>query len=258
MPFGHSSVTYDVCLPNRNIILRTNDNPAVFKGTARNLEILSRLGLPVSHVITTDLSKSRYPFAYMILEKIPGRDLRYELSSMTAAQMTRLARHIVAFQRKVATLPQGTGFGYVPIGETGRFSSWWELVQHETLKNTVGQSSEMDRWLERVQRLAREKFSGYFEQIRPTCFLDDVTIKNVMVLSGELQGLVDFDCVCYGDPLFMVALTAAGIVSDIGTRELFYVEALCEHLELKLEQRQVVALYAALFSLDFIRRMAAH
>ena len=43
---------------------------------------------------------------------------------------------------------------------------------------------------------------------------------------GELQGMVDFDVVCYGDPLYMVGLTATAIVIDVGTRELFYVEEL--------------------------------
>jgi hypothetical protein len=47
----------------------------------------------------------------MLLEKIPGRDLRYELPTMSAAQMTHLAEQIVGFQRVVATLPPGNGFG---------------------------------------------------------------------------------------------------------------------------------------------------
>jgi len=34
------------------------------------------------------------------------------------------------------------------------------------------------------------------------CFLDDLTTKNVIVQDGVLQGVVDFDHVCYGDPLF--------------------------------------------------------
>lgn len=44
--------------------------------------------------------------------------------------------------------------------------------------------------------------------------------------NGELQGQVDFDCGCCGDPLSWLALTAVGIVSDLGTRELFEVEEL--------------------------------
>ena len=52
--------------------------------------------------------------------------------------------------------------------------------------------------------------------MEPICFLDDLTIKNVIVAEGKLQGIVDFDWVCYGDPLYMIALTQTAVVSDIG------------------------------------------
>jgi len=90
--------------------------------------------------------------------------------------------------------------------------------------------------------------------VPPTCFLDDITVKNVIVRSGELQGLVDFDCVCYGDPLLWLALTATGVVSDVGTRELFYIEELKRLWKVLPEQEPVLALYAAIFALDFLRR----
>src|SRR5258708_2137255 len=192
MPFGHNSLTYEVTLPDRSIIVRMNAQAEVFKGTAHNLKVLSELGLPVAHIISSDVSKTRYPFAYMILDKIPGRDLRYEMPDMTTAQMTRLATQILSFQRKVATLAPGTAFGYATIGEPGRFSTWWELVQHETLDRQTGSDATLNGWKDQLRQLAREKFMPYFEQVTPKCFLDDVTIKNVIVLNGELQGLVDF------------------------------------------------------------------
>ena len=42
--------------------------------------------------------------------------------------------------------------------------------------------------------------------------LDDITTKNVIVSAGELQGFVDFDNVCYGDPLYMLGLTMVAIL----------------------------------------------
>ena len=122
--FGHNSVTYDVALSGRNVILRTNSDPQVFATTERNLAVLAGLGLPVPTVISSDLTKTHYPFAWMLLDKIPGHDLRYELAAMTSAQMTRLAEQIVDFQRRVTRLPQGSGYGYVGIGEAGPYASW--------------------------------------------------------------------------------------------------------------------------------------
>jgi hypothetical protein len=88
------------------------------------------------------------------------------------------------------------------------------------------------------------------------------TNERAEVFAGTAQpdapgGSVDFDVVCYGDSLYMVGLTATAIVSDVGTRELFYVEELCRCWSLTDVQRRVVAFYAASFALDFVRRFHA-
>jgi aminoglycoside phosphotransferase (APT) family kinase protein len=256
MTFGHSSVVYDVALPARQVIVRLNERAAVFAGTARNLAILARLGLPMPRLLAADLTAARWPVAYLILEKIPGRDLRYELTTMSPAQLARIAEQIVSFQRRVATLPPGAGFGWAPIGERGAFSSWWELIQRDLGKAAPTDDAVVAEWAARVAGLAR-RLAPYLARVPPTCFLDDVTTKNVIVRDGELRGLVDFDVVCYGDPLFTIGLTAAAIVSDVGTRELFYVEELCRCWGLTAEQRRAVALYSALHALDFLQRAKA-
>jgi aminoglycoside phosphotransferase (APT) family kinase protein len=255
MAFGHNSVTFDVALPGRSVIVRTNARAIVFAHTERNLAILGDLGLPVPRVLASDYSKVRYPCAYMILPKLPGRDLRYELPAMSAAQMTRVAEQIVGYQRLVATLPLGNAFGWEAIGETARFSSWWDLIQAE-LADRIERASA-GPLADLVARLGRAiaRYEPALRAVPPTCFLDDVTIKNVIVEQGELCGLIDFDVVCYGDPLFQIALTATGIVSDVGHEALFYVEELCRLWPLTGEQRRLVWLYAAIFGLEFVQRM---
>ena len=70
---------------------------------------------------------------------------------MTHAQMTRVAEHIVSFQQKVATLPTGKGFGYVPIGDPGTFSSWIEHLQFE-MSNSTNDTYDriLSRWNKRL------------------------------------------------------------------------------------------------------------
>ena len=187
-----------------------------------------------------------------MLEKIPGRDLRYELSTMTSAQKQRLAEQIVGYQRDVATLPPGVGFGYVPIGEAAPFATWQDLVLSETGKDLPADPEPHSAsWRDRVFALT-ERFTPYLEQVSPTCFLDDLTTKNVIIQDGELQGLIDFDTVCYGDPLWTLGLTAAAIVLDVGPEHLDYVDELCRAYRLDDIKRSVVSLYAALFALTFL------
>ncbi|MCW3096964.1 MAG: aminoglycoside phosphotransferase [Chthonomonadaceae bacterium] len=254
--FGHNSVTYEVLLPERSVIVRMNREPRVFATTANNLAVLAGSGLPTPTVLAVDTTLRRVPFAYMILEKIPGRDLRYELGTMRLEQMTRLAEQIVGFQRQVGQLPQGQGYGYVGIGETGPYASWWDVPDHRIDERDVTGDDRMDRLRDHT-RIQKERFEPYLRSVPPTCFLDDITVKNVIVQDGELQGLVDFDCVCYGDPRFWLALTATGIVSDVGTRELFYVEELKRLWGVSPEQEAVLALYSAIFALDFLHRFSA-
>lgn len=106
----------------------------------------------------------------------------------------------------------------------------------------------------RQLRARLEAWTPYLAQIPPTCFLDDVTVKNVIVENGELQGLVDFDVVCYGDPLYMVSLTQTGIASDtMGEQEMFYIEELCRGFGVTEAQRRVIDFYSASHALDFVR-----
>ena len=247
--FGHQSLTFDAALTGRRVIVRTNDDAHAYAKTAHNLATLAGLGLPVPRVLAADLTRSRVPFGWMILDKIPGRDLRDELPAMTEAQMTRLAAQIVGFQRRVMALPAGAGFGYAALGETGPFASLWDLL-HEGEAATAGVTEP--RLAALVQ--ARE---AYFRQARPVCFLDDLTIKNVIVQGGELQGLVDFDFVCYGDPLFWLALTLTVLTVDLGSREQFYGSELCRLMALTEEKRARVALYAAWISLGFVQKFGA-
>lgn len=252
MSFGHTNQVYSVTLSDEQIILRTNDKPGVLEHTADNIAILSSLGLPVPSVIRTDVSMELVPFAYMILEHFPGRDLRYELEGMTHEQMTELAQQIISYQRSVSELPRGTGFGWVPIGEQGPFSSWTQIIDRDISQHIDHIIDDVTpETIVQLQQM-KQRYSPYFDQVEPICFLDDLTIKNVIVAEGKLQGVVDFDWVCYGDPLYMIALTQTAVVSDIGEQGMPYVEALCRHWGVKQEQRALIDFYSVIHALQFI------
>lgn len=254
MTLTHSgNMVYDVTLPDRHIIarLRGNDKDTLSK-TAHNIRALAGLGLPVPQVLAVDTSLTRYPFRYILLEKIPGRDLLYELGEMTPHQMTRLAEQIVAAQHVVGTLPQGSGFGWGHVGEGGPEPTWFDVIRSEAEQSgPLSNGTLLDTFRQRLHQ-QRVRFQPYFRNVNPVCFLEDLTTKNVLLQHGELQGLIDFDCVCFGDPLWMIGLAAGCIVNDIGRRELFYIEELCRCWRLNEEQQGVVAYYAAQRATEFL------
>lgn len=253
MTVGRINVVYSVRLQDREVVVRMNENPFVMKGTSQNISILAQLGIPVPRVIMEDLTRERHPFHYMILEKIPGRDLGQEIGDMTREQMAQLAQTIVYYQKLVAKLPLGSGYGWVPIGDKGEVPSWSDLIRNDFnngLSNVqkVLSSVEIDRIIQGLDSLM-----PYLDRIQPVCFLDDVTTKNVIMLNGELQGIVDLDCVCYGDPLYMISLTQTAICADdMDESYLYYIDELCRAWDLTVDQRRIVDFYSLIFAMNFL------
>lgn len=252
MTLTHSGNTiYEVTLPSRQVIVRLRGNDEdTFAQTTHNIAALAQLGLPVPRVLAADTSKIKYPFAYVILEKIPGRDLLYELTGMTLDQITRLAEQIVGIQRIVGTLPMGTGFGWGHIGGGGGESVWFDVLSDDAVPPSSDGTILGDLRL-RLHR-QRVRLQPYFRRVQPLCFLEDLTTKNVILEAGEFRGIIDLDCVCFGDPVWMIGLAAGCVLNDIGTRELVYIEELCRLWELTDEQRQAVRYYSVQRALEFL------
>lgn len=156
-------------------------------------------------------------------------------------------------QRSTATLPEGKGFGFVlDYQQEFPHSSWTGVVRASLARSRdrIAQAGLADaRQVDRVEaQLGR--FVPYFETLCPRAFLDDTTTKNVIVHRGALSGIVDVDTVCFGDPLFTVALTRMALLNSGYDQE--YIRFWCELLELTPEQSHVLQFYTALFCVDFM------
>jgi aminoglycoside phosphotransferase (APT) family kinase protein len=253
MSFGHSSSeVYDVVLPQRQVMVKINYDPKALEGIQKNIATLAKLGLPVSKVLHADISRTQFPVAYVLLEKIPGKDLRYELETMSKAQMTTLAEQIVTFQRRVMSLSQGRGFGWVPVGEVAPFASWTDIVQRDLVRGREALERLGQRQLYQQIEMLTRTFNDYFLEIRPVCFLDDITTKNVIVEKGQLSGLVDFDVVCYGDPLFWLALTQTAVIADVGASGQLYIDELIRCWNASPIEKHVIQFYTLLHAMGFV------
>lgn len=58
--------------------------------------------------------------------------------------------------------------------------------------------------------------------------------------------------VCYGDPLFWLALTRTGILSDVSEKGLFYLEELEHFWGVSNFERIIIEFYSLLHTLNFI------
>jgi hypothetical protein len=75
----------------------------------------------------------------------------------------------------------------------------------------------------------------------------------VIVHDGELSGIVDVDWVCFGDPLFTVALTRMALLAR--RYETDYIAFWTEALALSPTQRAALSFYTALFCVDFMSEL---
>lgn len=247
--FGHGSVVHTAWIGDETVIVRANERAEAFVSTLRNIDVLRGLGIPVPKVLFSDLTMTDVPFAYIIAREIPGRDLRFELPTMSQEQQVAVASQIMDYEQRVAALPEGQGYGYVGIGEVGPHQDW-RSVLGETRRPDGPTGLLHDRLAAAMVSIGR-----HLERVPPTCFLDDLTTKNVIVENGILQGVIDFDCVCYGDPLFHLGLAQTAVAFDLPESCLTYVEHLCDAGEVAGDRRRIVDIYSAHCGLDFLTRI---
>lgn len=237
----------------RSLAVRVSPEAQTFSHTRANLDALRGLGLPVQ----TLLAQGAMPAGgdCVVLDWLPGRDLFYVLGSIDTGQSQRIAEAVTAFQHTVAQRLSATGdggFGWAAIGGRAPHARWTEIFgepapaefHHATLART--DATALEQFRARLG-LARASLEDYFDTLRPTCFLDDLTIKNVLVEGGELSGLIDFDSVCYGDPLLVLGSTLAHIETEVGERGRPYAEALLRCWAPQGERRRATGFYASLW-----------
>ncbi len=254
-PTGLSHYVYDVTTNDgRRIVVRMAraDTRHALAGGVFWHERLRAVGVPLPALLYNTLGHDG-AFPVMILERLPGHDLGLAYPHLTPAQKRTLAHEIAAIQARVATLPPAHGFGFArSYDDPTLHASWLDVVLAELERSrqrivSVGavDFSCVDRVSERVDSLA-----PHLRAVEPRAFLDDTTTKNVLVHDGALSGIVDTDYVCFGDPLFTVALTRMALLAH--RHDTDYIDYWCECLRLTLPQRHALDTYTAVFCVGFL------
>lgn len=240
---------------DREVAVRISPHRGSFAYTQHNLSALSALGLSVPTVLASGPTAAGGSF--VILNWIHGRDLQYEFVHLSKRQTTQIAETVSDWQRRVATLPESKGFGWAPIGAQAPLARWTHLFGPPAAAATSPEHVTPLEYLRGRLRAVRRDIEPYFASLRPTCFLDDLTVKNVIVEHGALRGIIDVDFVCYGDPLMSIGTTLAHIAADVGEAGHFYGEELIRCAQPSALARRALFFYSALWMTGFLASAVA-
>jgi Ser/Thr protein kinase RdoA (MazF antagonist) len=259
-PTGACHFVYDVVTESgRNVVARIAwpENRHFLAGAVYWSSLLKPKGLPLPTIIGYDIGAAAAaavsPFPYMILERLAGQELGSVYEQLSVFEKKALAREMTRLQEITGSLPRGSGFGFVDCYESRSFHPTWIDVLYGSLERSrmrIKAAGIMD--VRHVDRVAKklDKYRGYFAQVAPQCFLDDITTRNVIVDDGKLSGIVDVDFVCFGDNLLTTALTQMALISM--RSDLDYIGYWCEAANVTEQQREVLDCYTALFCVDFM------
>lgn len=254
-PAGLQHFVYDVLLESgRGAVVRIAEpeNRPHLRGALHWDAQLRPLGIPLPEVLHADLEMERFAFPFVVLERLPGTDLGEVYDALTVAQRADLAREMVELQGRAARLPEAPGFGYALDSTGWGLAKRWRSVLHGSLRMTR-------RWIESVgvvdpawadRAAERLQAADSLDAVRPRAFLHDITTKNVIIDGTRLSGIVDVDSMCFGDPLWTVALTRMSLLAR--QRPTDYIDAWCEAMEPGSAPRERLDLYTALHGVAFL------
>ncbi len=254
-PVGTSFYVYDIVTDDgRRVVARlaTAETAPTLAGGVYWHARLRGVGVPIPALLHANLSPAS-GFPYMLLERLPGQDLGLVYDQLTREQRHALAAEIVALQRAVATLPHASGYGFAcAYDDAGLRASWLDVVLADLERShariaAVGAVSvgHVERVREQVLAIADD-----LRAIEPVAFLDDTTTKNVLVHEGRLSGVVDTDLVCFGDPLFTLALTRLALLAH--EMDVDYADHWRDLLALSPTRERALAVYVAVFAVGFM------
>lgn len=250
---GYCHFVFDVKTESsKNFVVRIArpENRNLLEGAVFWSKLLRPKKVPLPEIFAADLMAE---FPYLILERLPGKDLWQVYPELSKSEKKALAIEMTELQEIAAALPKAECFGYLEkyTSDSG-CRTWFDVLlkyldrSRGRIKNAGLFDSEI---VNRVEKIARN-YEGYFSKIEPVPFFDDITTKNVIVNKGKLSGIVDVDWMCFGDSIQTIALTQTALLaSDCDTD---YIEFWCDAMKLDAVQRRVLNLYSAMCCVDFM------
>jgi len=244
MTTGICNEVYTAVMPDREVIVRMSPYEKFLLGSHNNIPIFKSLGIKVPEILGEDYGKTIIPYNYQIQSKIEGRDIDQVISTLNDIELKNIAKEISNILNKVKTIPTTDKFGVVWGGE-GEFSDTWTKrmrIWVEESKERGKKTGVMDEKTSTLLKKLYDNNKAYFDTVKPVSYFGDMSSKNVMILDGKFNGLVDLDGYTQGDYLEGISrIKASWYGTSYGK---IYTDALMDAQNLTPAQRKMVAVYA--------------
>lgn len=245
---GVAAYVYTVEISKSKYVIKLSSTKELICGSAYWLDKLQRFNLPIPTINT-----QTKPY-YFIMSFIDGKDLGLIYNDLSNKQKKNIAQDIYKYQNIIQSLPLANGYGFLNSYEdkTNIKNNWREVVEShiQRSENRILQNGIFSiDYVNRVRRFI-PFFNDYFNTIRSLAFFDDTTTKNVLIADGKLAGIIDLDWICFGDRLYVIALTTMSLLSMHADLE--YVEYWKKLEKLSNKQEAVLLFYILVFCIDFM------
>lgn len=256
---GDQFFVYAVKTENHEYVLRiaSPNQKSKFIAGIDWQEKLIPLGIPLAKFIHTDLNEQYSPFPALLMNRLPGDDLCNVYSTLSAADKKQLAIEMVNIQTKTNTLPNGSGYGIMESYEAApEANTWFDFIMNRLMlfKKIIHETGVFNHALveQAIQLAIKNKDS--LLSVKPKPFLWDASERNVLIHEGKITGIVDVDDLCFGDPLFVIALTSVALACD--GYDTLYADYWAEALSLNPTEKNRLAFYKLFYVIVFMRKHA--
>lgn len=213
------------------------------------------LGIPLAKFINSDLNGEHSTFPSLLMNRLSGSDLCNVYSKLTDSDKKNLAQEIIQIQALTNPLPDGTGYGITPSYEQiPADKSWYEFLINRLYlfkkiirKNAIYDENNVDLVINLAKQMKDE-----LQDIPARPFLWDASERNVIINEGHITGIVDVDDICFGDPLFVIALTSVALETE--GHDTLYTDYWAEGLQLDTYAQQRLHFYRLFYSIVFMRK----
>lgn len=257
MATGDQNFVFSVKTVGAEYVIRMTDLPhkQKFEAAIYWQKKLIPLGVPLAKFIQTDLEGKYSKFPSLLMKRLIGNDLVNVYFELTKTQKKDLASEIIKIQTIVSTLPEGPGYGITDSYEHAHeFKTWYAFLMQrlQFFEEQVKNNNIFDpKKITDVISIAKD-MANDLKSIPATPFLWDASERNVLVHNGKITGIVDVDELCFGDPLFVIALTSTSL--ELEKLDTVYTDYWAELLNLDQEAKKRLAFYRLFYAAAFMRK----